>query len=136
MNVYHYHPQTGFFLGIAEADESPLEPGVFLLPANATFQKPPATEEGKNRVWSGEEWELQNIPAPTTALEPTPEPVTWATIRANRNGKLSACDWTQLADVPLSDPQIAAWREYRQALRDITAAESPEAVVWPELPVA
>jgi hypothetical protein len=52
--------------------------------------------------------------------------------RAERNAKLSASDWTQVADAPV-DKQ--AWAGYRQALRDITAqAGFPWNVQWPEQP--
>ena len=37
--VYNYQPFTGIYSHMNEARESPLEPGVFLLPANATFEK-------------------------------------------------------------------------------------------------
>jgi hypothetical protein len=34
--VYSYHPETFEFLGFESANESPLEPGVYLIPAHAT----------------------------------------------------------------------------------------------------
>ena len=40
-----------------------------------------------------------------------------AAIRSQRNSKLAACDWTQLADSTADKP---AWATYRQALRDVT----------------
>jgi hypothetical protein len=53
-------------------------------------------------------------------------------VRAQRNAKLTASDWTQVADAPV-DKQ--AWATYRQALRDITAqAEFPWGVQWPTQP--
>jgi len=53
-------------------------------------------------------------------------------VRAERNTKLAASDWTQLAD---STADKAAWAEYRQALRDITAqAGFPWTVDWPAQP--
>lgn len=55
-----------------------------------------------------------------------------ANVRANRNMKLAASDWTQLADAPV-DSQV--WTAYRQALRDITAqAGFPFDVTWPTAP--
>lgn len=58
-----------------------------------------------------------------------------AEIREDRDGRLAACDWTQVADVSLSDAQKAAWATYRQALRDVTAQDGfPDAVVWPVAP--
>ena len=55
-----------------------------------------------------------------------------AQVRAERNSKLSASDWTQLAD---STADKAAWATYRQALRDITAqAGFPWTIDWPAQP--
>jgi hypothetical protein len=55
-----------------------------------------------------------------------------AIVRAERNSKLAASDWTQVADAPVDK---AAWATYRQALRDITAqAGFPWDVQWPEMP--
>ena len=56
----------------------------------------------------------------------------WATIRAQRNAKLTSCDWTQLPDSPIY--QDEDWLIYRQALRDITEQEDPYNIVWPEGP--
>jgi hypothetical protein len=56
-------------------------------------------------------------------------------IRAERNTKLSECDWTQLNDTPLDNPSKVAWTNYRQALRDIpTQSGFPHNVVWPVKP--
>jgi hypothetical protein len=40
--------------------------------------------------------------------------------RTERNELLFKSDWTQCIDAPLSDTQKAAWRVYRQQLRDFT----------------
>jgi hypothetical protein len=58
----------------------------------------------------------------------------WSAIRSERNTKLSACDWTQLDDTPLSNTQKQAWATYRQALRDITLQPDPFAIEWPVAP--
>lgn len=53
-------------------------------------------------------------------------------IREDRNARLSACDWTQLADAPVDD---LTWATYRQALRDVPLqAGFPWDVNWPAKP--
>ncbi|MGE5552816.1 MAG: tail fiber assembly protein [Betaproteobacteria bacterium] len=55
-----------------------------------------------------------------------------AALRAERDARLAACDWTQLPDVPLTPEQKAAWAAYRQALRDLPETTTdPFNPVWP-----
>jgi hypothetical protein len=70
MKIFHYHPETGAFLGDGVADPSPLEPGVWLIPAHATAEEPPAHEDDEQLVWADAAWQVQLIPEP----EPEPEP--------------------------------------------------------------
>jgi hypothetical protein len=56
-------------------------------------------------------------------------------IRAIRNSKLMACDWTQGRDSPLSQEKQDEWAQYRQALRDLPmVVTDPTQVVWPTPP--
>jgi len=58
-----------------------------------------------------------------------------AEVRDSRNDKLSATDWTQIADAPLTAEQRAAWSSYRKSLRDLTAQPGfPWTINWPEAP--
>lgn len=53
-------------------------------------------------------------------------------VRAERNKRLSACDWTQMPDATV-DKEV--WVTYRNALRDVTnQAGFPWSVTWPEQP--
>jgi len=55
-----------------------------------------------------------------------------AAIRAQRDGLLLECDWTQVGDAPLTNEKKEEWRTYRQALRDLPQSYSnPEEVVFP-----
>jgi hypothetical protein len=48
---------------------------------------------------------------------------------------LSACDWTQLPDAPLTDTERVTWQQYRQALRDLPQTyPNPSDVIFPEQP--
>ena len=64
-------------------------------------------------------------------------------LRHHRSRLLSACDWTQGSDSPLSDSAKAAWATYRQQLRDLTSTAEPviagpypiiSNVIWPTEP--
>tara|TARA_R100001509_G_scaffold41536_1_gene22259 strand:+ start:86 stop:559 length:474 start_codon:yes stop_codon:yes gene_type:complete len=56
-------------------------------------------------------------------------------VRAERDRKLAATDWTVLADSPLTTAKKTEWKTYRQALRDISAAEGfPHTMEWPTEP--
>ena len=54
---------------------------------------------------------------------------TAAEVRNERDAKLAACDWRASSDLTLS----TAWRDYRQALRDVPS-QLPRSVTWPTEP--
>ena len=54
-------------------------------------------------------------------------------IRNKRDSKLTACDWTQIADCPITNK--ADWATYRQALRDLPKESGfPWTFNWPTNP--
>ena len=56
-------------------------------------------------------------------------------VRAERDQKLTASDWTQMADSPLASDKKTEWATYRQSLRDLpTASGFPHTMTWPEEP--
>jgi hypothetical protein len=81
-----------------------------------------------NGVWT-QAWAVTNA-TPEQIAERTTERAN--SVRSDRNARLAACDWTQLADAPVDS---LAWANYRQALRDVTAqAGFPWSVEWPSVP--
>jgi hypothetical protein len=62
----------------------------------------------------------------------------WISVRAMRDGRLSACDWTVIPDSPFTAEQRSSWQTYRQELRDLPSeyahVTSIEDVVFPEPP--
>jgi len=62
MKIYNYNSENGYFVGESLADESPLEPGVYLIPAHATEIVAPKATEGKVAVFVNDAWELQDLP--------------------------------------------------------------------------
>jgi len=68
-----------------------------------------------------------------TLLEETFREVEWDEVRRLRDLDLERCDWRALKDVTLS----AAWRDYRQALRDLPQDHddaNSACDAWPEAP--
>lgn len=62
---------AGYYLGETTANESPLEPGVFLIPAGCAEEAPPrAAGKGKEWRWDGEEW--QEVEARKPVVVPSP----------------------------------------------------------------
>ena len=114
-------------------DERLAEWGVF--PVSATAQPIPAPGEIVEEltpVELGGVWTQQWLVRAATQQETDRKA---ADVRAERGSLLSACDWTQVDDSPLSNVQKAAWATYRQALRDISAQSGfPWTIDWPVTP--
>ena len=141
--IYHYNPNTHIYEGFTEAIESPLEPGVYLCPAHATFN-PPLQDiaESQMNVWDhiNNIWSVQNrsppislthsysIPDPITEdpiskdpEDPIPEPLPSAItqLRWLRNYHLEKVDWVAIKCFTLGIPYPVEWLRYVQALRDL-----------------
>ena len=61
MKIYNYHPETFEYINESLADESPLEPGVFLIPANATTKKTLPAKEGFTCYFINGEWVYKEV---------------------------------------------------------------------------
>ena len=143
MKLYNYDPNSGAYIGETTADESPLEPGVYLVPAAATTTPPPTAGSGEYARFTDDGWQveaIQEAPAPEAPPEPIPwEPIPyeplppWDNLRNERDKLLRASDITQLRDIQLANN--AEWVTYRQLLRDLPdTLTDPEDVVWPVKP--
>jgi hypothetical protein len=71
----------GYFVGFTTADESPIEPGVFLIPAGAVDAPTPSIPEGQRAKWNGS-WVFEDIPQPEPEPEEKPVELTYAEKRA------------------------------------------------------
>lgn len=112
-------------LGFVKVDDSGLP--VFDSRVSRAERQPP-TKEGERWV---ARWVIVNL-SESEVLQKRTEYA--ANVRADRNRRLAASDWTQGKDIP--DAVSAAWASYRQALRDVPQqAGFPQNVVWPVKPV-
>ena len=87
--------------------------------------------DAENNCSEGESFVLGHLVVSDT------EEDTNALIREIRDSLLTACDWTQVADSPLTDAKKAEWLTYRQALRNLpstNSATSLENTTWPTAP--
>jgi hypothetical protein len=95
----------------------------------------------KNGVESIEKWEHKTVSQPSqSAIDGINDSTITAeqnitALRAVRNTKLAETDWVVTMHKELGTNIPAAWKTYRQALRDITdSATSLDDVTWPEKP--
>lgn len=86
-------------------------------------------------LWLNELWKTGEI-KPEPYIEPVVTEEAKATlIRSSRNTLLDNTDKYMAIDYPITEECRAAFREYRQALRDIPEQEGfPDNVIWPVMP--
>ncbi|MHA6236871.1 phage tail assembly chaperone [Pseudomonas fluorescens group sp. PF-69] len=146
MIVYGYNPVTMEFVGATDAFESPLEAGLFLIPANTTKLAPPVFDEVTQVCeFNGLTWAVHARTETPLPPGPTPEEVR-AALEADRlkerNLLLADSDWMVIrhqdellagTDPALTPASLKALLQYRQALRDITKADGFPECSLPEL---
>lgn len=82
--------------------------------------------------WTGKVTEEELTAEEIAELETFALAQRWRFLRAERDRRLAESDWTVLSDTPTS---TAAWKIYRQALRDLPAnTTDPFEPVWPTPP--
>ncbi|CAH0343774.1 hypothetical protein [Rhizobium sp. CECT 9324] len=86
MKVYNYDPDTREYVGWSEADESPRQPGVWLIPAFSTDTPPPDQKSGFVRKFVNGAWIYSLIEPEETDPEtpPDPEPIDPLTLPMDR----------------------------------------------------
>lgn len=90
--------------------------------------------------WDGEK--AVSIKAPTPnhnfdyeALEWKPDMNrAWWEVRRDRDAKLTKTDFRVIRSMEDGKPMTKEWKDYRQALRDVTQQSDPFNIVWPAEP--
>lgn len=85
--VYQYD-NAGMYVGATDADESPLEPGVWHIPARCVQISPPAVTGDQWPRWNGAAWQIVTLQRPEAAA--VSDPVTKLREFLNSNPDVAA----------------------------------------------
>ena len=89
--------------------------------------QPPAPPDTEHETFAWDASIKRWVGTPTAAAH-------WQFVRAERDRRLSACDWVVARASERGESVPLDWTVYRQALRDITDQPDPLAIRWPEPP--
>lgn len=115
--MYTYNPQFTIFYDGNQYETDPME--LAPVPINHNHS-------GKRL------YQLWNIPK--EVAENISFNAKWKQIKEYRNKLLSETDWIVTRSYDQNLPLSQEWKDYRQALRDITDQSDPDNIVWPIKP--
>lgn len=122
------NPQTSWPRGML-SDSLLSSFGVLPVYGDAPLCAPGQVADEVTPTFDGSQWNRQFVTRACTQTETDNQA---ALVRSERDQKLTASDWTQVADAPVDQ---AAWATYRQELRDIPQQSGfPFDVSWPVAP--
>ena len=113
--------EEGYYTGPVEADESPLEPGVFHIPRNALDVPLPQVPEGKVALWQNGQWVFVNPPDPEQE-EPPLDGVPQVVTRFQARAALHLAGLLTTVESLMTDPQTdmlarLAWQDAQEFRR-------------------
>lgn len=120
MKIVSQLDANGYFAGAVEADESPLEPGVFLIPGGAIDVTPPNVPQGKVALWQNG-WVFVNPPEPEQE-EPPLDGVPQVVTRFQARAALHLAGLLTTVESLMTDPQTdmlarLAWQDAQEFRR-------------------
>ncbi len=120
MKIVSQLDANGYFAGAVEADESPLEPGVFLIPGGAIDVPPPNVPQGKVALWQNG-WVFVNPPEPEQE-EPPLDGVPQVVTRFQARAALHLAGLLTTVESLMTDPQTdmlarLAWQDAQEFRR-------------------
>lgn len=133
MKIVYQTDYNGKYVGEVEADESPLEPGVYLIPGRCYEDKPPQVDDGfyvvrENDSWAIKEYISDEVVDETMSLAER--------VLIERDGRYEESYKMILDAYEMGIPVSEEIKLYRQALRDIEQQiDFPANVVWPKKPI-
>lgn len=117
--AYQFDPATGRFAGFTVADLSPLEPGIYLVPASATLVAPPQTGPGQYVVFRDEAWhvEAEPLPDPETLEEAQKRLQAFVQLRLDRAAQALGYDDIKTAVTYADEPVVPLFEAQGKAFR-------------------
>lgn len=107
-------------------DDMPIMPGEYAYRDREFIPIPRRPSDWAK--WDGAAWTDPRSDSDIHAADMT-------ALRAERDRRLAASDWTQMPTARLSDEQRAAWDAYREALFDLpSSVKNPATPAWPTPP--
>jgi hypothetical protein len=119
--VHSFNYITGIYLGpvvLTDADLSPLEPDVYLMPGNCVEIAPPTPGDGQFVAWTGSEWALGTSSQPEPVVVEDPQKA----INLAAQAYLSNTDWYVIRKQETGTAIPADVLQKRQAARDAVKA--------------
>lgn len=132
--VYLFDGLDNSLNGEWNCQESPLEPGVYIIPKMSTSLKPPTFDNTTSRcIWKDSFWDIELIE------QPVPQPNTAEQNKAEASQLLTQTDWVNQPDVTdtSKNPHLlnkVDFDLYRQQLRVIAVYPTAGNLTWPVKP--
>ena len=79
-------------------------------------------------------WDGSSVSADDDALTTYQTAEKWKDIRSQRDALLSDTDWVVVKAKETGGNVSAAWKKYRQDLRDVPTQSDPDKITWPTKP--
>ena len=120
MKTVYQLDQNGKYIGETIAHESPLEPGIYLIPGGCVETAPPETNKNQVAVWDGV-WTLVDVPEPEKPKELTAKELAAqkiATRKAQIGAELAEIDAKSIRPLRAGETdRLAALEKQASALR-------------------
>lgn len=123
MKIVSQLDPNGFFVAAVEADPSPKEPGVYLIPAGAIDTSPPVVPAGKAAQWQSGSWVFVDPPVapgsePPASVDGIPQVVS----RFQARAALHLAGLLDQVEQIMADPQTPvlsrlAWQDAQEFRR-------------------
>lgn len=97
--------ENNLFIGEYDAQESPLEAGIYLTPEKSTAIQPPALAANEFAVFNGNGWDIKTNPPESTPIPPTIEELRAQMVLTPAQARVKLASLGMLANI---ESQIAA----------------------------